>query len=187
MGRKSITTKRTCVRTLPDSLCLHIQRLEYDYAMDQRNKVKDYYSFPKTLDMYPYTEEALEKADQSALEAEEQLGSKGTNNTSGPQRPGTPGNILNHHRHASRKSIRNLNNNGEPGDGEGCENAEDNEKLEYRLSGVIVHSGTAFAGIITHSFAIVTRRPENSSVTTMISGRGVATTILLSSLTIRVA
>ena len=158
-GKKVDATKRTCVRTLPDSLCLHIQRLEYDYAMDQRNKVKDYYSFPKTLDMYPYTEEALEKADQSALEAEEQLGSKGTNNAGGPQRPGTPGNILNHHRHASRKSMRNLNNNGEPGDGEGCENAEDNEKLEYRLSGVIVHSGTAFAG---HYYSFIRDRDEKT-------------------------
>ena len=158
-GKKVDATKRTCVRTLPDSLCLHIQRLEYDYAMDQRNKVKDYYSFPKTLDMYPYTEEALEKADQSALEAEEQLRSKGTNNAGGPQRPGTPGNILNHHRHASRKSMRNLNNNGEPGDGEGCENAEDNDKLEYRLSGVIVHSGTAFAG---HYYSFIRDRDEKT-------------------------
>ena len=158
-GKKVNATKRTCVRTLPDSLCLHIQRLEYDYAMDQRNKVKDYYSFPKTLDMYPYTEEALEKADQSALEAEEQLRSKGTNNAGGPQRPGTPGNILNHHRHASRKSMRNLNNNGEPGDGEGCENAEDNDKLEYRLSGVIVHSGTAFAG---HYYSFIRDRDEKT-------------------------
>ena len=161
-GKKVDATKRTCVRTLPDSLCLHIQRLEYDYAMDQRNKVKDYYSFPKTLDMYPYTETALEKADQAMLEAEELLVAGGTNNDGGPARPGTPGNLLNHHRHASRKSMRNLNthsNNGESGGGDGNENAEDDEKLEYRLSGVIVHSGTAFAG---HYYSFIRDRDEKT-------------------------
>ena len=55
--------------------------------------------------------------------------------------------------------MRNLNNNGEPGDGEGCENAEDNEKLEYRLSGVIVHSGTAFAG---HYYSFIRDRDEKT-------------------------
>ena len=160
--KKVDATKRTCVRTLPDSLCLHIQRLEYDYAMDQRNKVKDYYSFPKTLDMYPYTEEALEKADQAALEAEEELGAGGTNDDGGPARPGTPGNLLNHHRHTSRKSMRNLNNNKQNGEldgGDGNENTEDDEKLEYRLSGVIVHSGTAFAG---HYYSFIRDRDEKT-------------------------
>ena len=112
--------------------------------------------------MYPYTEEALEKADQAALEAEEELGAGGTNDDGGPARPGTPGNLLNHHRHTSRKSMRNLNNNKQNGEldgGDGNENTEDDEKLEYRLSGVIVHSGTAFAG---HYYSFIRDRDEKT-------------------------
>ena len=100
--------KRACFRgaELPNTLCVHLKRFEFDYETMQRLKIKSRFEFPMELDMTPFTVEALE-------------------------------------RDASR-------------DDDGS--APDEHPLEptpYRLVGVVVHSGTAFAG---HYYSYIRER-----------------------------
>jgi ubiquitin C-terminal hydrolase len=49
------TTKRTSLRTLPSHLIVHLKRFEFDFETMQQIKINQRYSFPLTLDLYPYT------------------------------------------------------------------------------------------------------------------------------------
>ena len=107
-GCKRDAVKRACFRgaELPNTLCVHLKRFEFDYETMQRLKIKSRFEFPMELDMTPFTVEALE-------------------------------------RDASR-------------DDDGS--APDEHPLEptpYRLVGVVVHSGTAFAG---HYYSYIRER-----------------------------
>ena len=107
-GCKRDAVKRACFRgaELPNTLCVHLKRFEFDYETMQRLKIKSRFEFPMELDMTPFTVEALE-------------------------------------RDASR-------------DDDGS--APDENPLEptlYRLVGVVVHSGTAFAG---HYYSYIRER-----------------------------
>ena len=63
-GAKRDAVKRSCFRgdALPDTLCVHLKRFEFDYEAMQRHKIKSRFEFPETLDM-ALTVEALEKLD----------------------------------------------------------------------------------------------------------------------------
>ncbi|EHK18749.1 uncharacterized protein TRIVIDRAFT_44321 [Trichoderma virens Gv29-8] len=47
--------KRACLKEVPDNLIFHLKRFEFNLRTQQRNKVNDYFSFPPTIDMRPYT------------------------------------------------------------------------------------------------------------------------------------
>lgn len=47
--------KRACVFKLPQTLILHLRRLEFDLETWERFKVNDRYEFPEELDMKPFT------------------------------------------------------------------------------------------------------------------------------------
>ena len=100
-GAKRDAVKRSCfrARALPATLCVHLKRFEFDYETMQRHKIKSRFEFPETLDMAPYTVEALES--------------------------------------------------------NSADEATTREKIEYRLAGVVVHSGTAFAG---HYYSYIRER-----------------------------
>ena len=106
-GCKRDAVKRACFRgeKLPNTLCVHLKRFEFDYQTMLRMKIKSRFEFPMELDMTPYTVEALER------EA-----------------------------------------NARRGDGG---DAEPLPARRYALVGVVVHSGTAFAG---HYYSYIRER-----------------------------
>ncbi|KAI0480668.1 ubiquitin carboxyl-terminal hydrolase [Xylariaceae sp. FL0804] len=51
--------KRACLKDIPDSLIFHLKRFDFNLRTLQRNKINDYFPFPTTIDMQPYTIEHL--------------------------------------------------------------------------------------------------------------------------------
>ncbi|KAL7788281.1 hypothetical protein V8C37DRAFT_388563 [Trichoderma ceciliae] len=47
--------KRACLRDVPDNLIFHLKRFDFNLRSLQRSKINDYFSFPSTIDMRPYT------------------------------------------------------------------------------------------------------------------------------------
>ena len=58
-GQKVEATRRCEIRTLPNTLIIHLKRFEFDLETMNRKKVNDYISFPFELNMFPYTEEGI--------------------------------------------------------------------------------------------------------------------------------
>ena len=51
--------KRTCVDRLPPVLILHLKRFEFDFEAMKKVKLDDNFEFPQTINMRPYTVDAL--------------------------------------------------------------------------------------------------------------------------------
>ncbi|KAL7948270.1 hypothetical protein V8C42DRAFT_313966 [Trichoderma barbatum] len=51
--------KRACLKDVPDNLIFHLKRFDFNLRSQQRSKVNDYFSFPSTIDMRPYTVDYL--------------------------------------------------------------------------------------------------------------------------------
>ncbi|RHY33510.1 hypothetical protein DYB32_001570 [Aphanomyces invadans] len=66
--QKVRATKRVCLKTLPDTLVVHLKRFEFDYDTMEKVKLNDYVEFPTQLNMAPYTAESLQRG-HSADEA----------------------------------------------------------------------------------------------------------------------
>ncbi|RYG42472.1 hypothetical protein EON68_01760, partial [archaeon] len=49
------TTRRVSLRQLGDHLMVHLNRFEFDYDSMQQAKLNDHFSFPRHLNMWPYT------------------------------------------------------------------------------------------------------------------------------------
>lgn len=47
--------KRTCIKTLPHTLVIHLKRFELDYETMETFKIQERFEFPLTLDMFPFT------------------------------------------------------------------------------------------------------------------------------------
>ena len=50
---------RTCLKDVPDNLIFHLKRFEFDLVDFSRKKIYDYFAFPETLDISPYTADHL--------------------------------------------------------------------------------------------------------------------------------
>jgi ubiquitin carboxyl-terminal hydrolase 34 len=57
--------KRSCLKDVPDHLIFHLKRFDYDLRNFMRRKINDHFAFPHTIDMRPYTQEALNKKDKA--------------------------------------------------------------------------------------------------------------------------
>jgi ubiquitin carboxyl-terminal hydrolase 34 len=110
--------KRTCIKTLPNVLLLHLKRFDFDFDTMRNEKVNDYCEFPLFLDMEPYTREGLAKREREKKEKsneakerkdeDEEEGTKDSDSTDLPLFP--------------------------------------REYYEYELRGVLVHRGVADSG-----------------------------------------
>ncbi|GMH39310.1 hypothetical protein BSKO_07208 [Bryopsis sp. KO-2023] len=58
-GKKVPALKRTCIKTLPKTLVIHLKRFELDYETMETFKIQERFEFPLTLDMFPYTSSFL--------------------------------------------------------------------------------------------------------------------------------
>ncbi|TEA16209.1 Ubiquitin carboxyl-terminal hydrolase 34 [Colletotrichum sidae] len=47
--------KRACLKDIPDNLIFHLKRFDFNLRTLMRSKINDYFSFPKKIDMRPYT------------------------------------------------------------------------------------------------------------------------------------
>ena len=57
--RKIKVMKRSCIKSLPNTLVITLKRFEFDYTAYQRVKINDYFEFPLVLDMHPWTSDYL--------------------------------------------------------------------------------------------------------------------------------
>lgn len=67
-NQKRDTLKRSCIKTLPNTLILNLKRFEFNYDEMKKVKLNDYFEFPMKLNMEAYTTVALARSD--ALEAQ---------------------------------------------------------------------------------------------------------------------
>ncbi|RHY53356.1 hypothetical protein DYB34_004091 [Aphanomyces astaci] len=54
-------TKRVCIKTLPETLVVHLKRFEFDYDTMEKVKLNDFVEFPTQLNMAPFTAEGLQR------------------------------------------------------------------------------------------------------------------------------
>jgi hypothetical protein len=52
-------TKRQCIGSLSESVIFHLKRFELNFDTFLREKVNDEFTFPNTIDLYPYSREGL--------------------------------------------------------------------------------------------------------------------------------
>ncbi|KAK3504714.1 hypothetical protein B0T13DRAFT_14009 [Neurospora crassa] len=60
--------KRACLKDIPDNLIFHLKRFDFNLRTLQRSKINDFFSFPDTIDMRPYTMEHLKNPDEDQQE-----------------------------------------------------------------------------------------------------------------------
>ena len=63
-NEKRTTLKRLCIKTLPQTLVIHLKRFDYDWERNKAFKFDNYFSFPSQLDMLPYTQVGVEGTDK---------------------------------------------------------------------------------------------------------------------------
>ena len=64
--KKVDTLKRTCIKELPRYQLITLKRFEFDFDRMVRVKVNDLCEFPLDLDMFPYTQEGLQRKEHAA-------------------------------------------------------------------------------------------------------------------------
>lgn len=125
-GLKVDALKRVCVKSLPHTLVVHLKRFDFDYETMQRLKLKDRFEFPTHIDMKPYTVEGL------ALQE--------TRNHVSCSPTGLSNNSSD--MNSKQETVSNM--------------VKPDPYYHYDLVGVVVHSGTAFAG---HYYSYIKQRP----------------------------
>ena len=63
-NEKRNTIKRMCIRTLPQTLVIQLKRFHYDWETSRAVKFDDFFKFPWTLEMGPYTAEGIRRAER---------------------------------------------------------------------------------------------------------------------------
>lgn len=61
--KKIRTKKRCCIKKLPNVLILVLKRFEFNFDTMTKIKVNDYCEFPNSIDMEPYCQQSLARAD----------------------------------------------------------------------------------------------------------------------------
>ena len=59
---------RTCLKDIPDHLMLALKRFSFDHETYSRYKINDYFAFPMSIDMTPYTFDRLAHPEKSLPE-----------------------------------------------------------------------------------------------------------------------
>jgi len=130
--KKVRALRRQSIKKLPRHLVLALRRFEFDYETMLKVKVNDAFEFPMELDMEPYTQEYLIKKERE----DKIIDDKNKNDEEN-----TDKDILNLKK---TNSVSSVNKN--------------NDLFKYKLTGVIIHTGTADSG---HYYSIVKDKKEN--------------------------
>ena len=111
-------------RTLPQTLVIQLKRFHYDWETNRALKFDDFFQFPWTIDMGPYTTEGIQRAESDPISAAAAV-SENANSASGHDTPLA-------YRKVSFSSSFSRNN--------------PDLHYPYELVGIVVHSGQANAG-----------------------------------------
>src|SRR4051812_3837312 len=111
-NKKVNTLRRVCLKKLPNHLICVLKRFEFDYDTMQKQKVNDLCEFPMRLNVEPYTQQGLRKAE------------KAKKNESG-----------------EKKEELEVETEEYPSD-----------YFEYKLTGVVIHIGSADSG---HYYSLI--------------------------------
>ena len=155
-GAKRNTIKRMCIRSLPQTLVIQLKRFHYDWETNRAVKFDDFFKFPWTLEMGPYTAEGIRRAEQQGerMEHHKSSSSKDANcNGSGEGKSEFSGKKAPRKLSFSKTLVK--------------DHAETNHP--YELVGIVVHSGQANAG---HYYSYIKERHINglsSHLTTKVS------------------
>lgn len=66
-NKKVDLTKKTCLKSLPNTLIVHLNRIVFDMETLDNVKVNDRLEFPTALNLRPYMLDEVNKADDQAL------------------------------------------------------------------------------------------------------------------------
>ncbi|EIE24996.1 hypothetical protein COCSUDRAFT_46553 [Coccomyxa subellipsoidea C-169] len=133
-GKKVDAVKRNCIKVLPHTLVIHLKRFEFDYETMTRWKIKDRFEFPQELDMYKYTVDGLAARE----EADAAASSEAATTSLAAADDGVAAAAASSEGHESAMSTA-----AEPSTPKEPPNAK---QYQYTLKGIVVHSGSAFAG-----------------------------------------
>ena len=121
--------KRACLKKLPNQLIMVLKRFEFDYDSMTKVKVNDYCEFPTKINLEPYTQQGLRKAEKHKKEE------KNTEKT------------------------ENEDVHQDVNQGTNDEKSNEKEYLEsyfeYKLAGVVIHLGVADSG---HYYSLIQDR-----------------------------
>jgi len=66
-GRKVDATKRYSIKSLSNMLTFSLKRFDYDVNVQRKIKINDYFSFPHSIDMRPWSQEGLHSNTDEAV------------------------------------------------------------------------------------------------------------------------
>mmetsp|Transcript_12467 Transcript_12467/g.20271 ORF Transcript_12467/g.20271 Transcript_12467/m.20271 type:complete len:3278 (-) Transcript_12467:248-10081(-) len=121
-SEKRDAVKRACIKTLPNTLILHLKRFEFDLDSMKKIKVTENCEFPMMLNMEAYTKEGITRREVGVEMAAAK--SKG-----------------------DEEGVRNAQSRMPP--------LREQWYYEYRLVGILVHTGTADSG---HYYSFIQER-----------------------------
>lgn len=139
---KKAAIRRTCIGPLPNMLILHLKRFDFDYTICETVKLNNRCSFPMNLNVKPYTKTGIEEQEASIPTAEDVSGQDEEASTSQNVRMSedfandTTTSPPSSNRRGSRSSVADV---------KGISSQMD-PNFEYRLKGILVHSGVAQGG-----------------------------------------
>lgn len=146
---KKAAVRRTCFGTLPNLLILHLKRFDLDYTTFETVKLNNRCAFPMNLMMKPYTKAGIEEQEASKVPDEvvrdedmESDASSGSDefmtevNGEDVPRPASP---------VSSTTSSNPASASQPSVDDAKDTSSD-PNYEYRLKGILVHSGVAQGG-----------------------------------------
>ena len=115
-NKKVNTLKRACLKKLPNQLIMVLKRFEFDYDTMTKVKINDHCEFPTKLNLEPYTQQGLRKAEKQKKEEKKM------------EKPKNEGDNQNANDHQ-------LNEKEYP-----------ESYFEYKLAGIVIHLGIADSG-----------------------------------------
>ncbi|KAL6068267.1 USP domain-containing protein, variant 2 [Balamuthia mandrillaris] len=172
-GKHVDTLKRSCIKTLPNTLILHLKRFEFDFDTMVKMKLNQHCEFPFKLNMLPYTREGLaaaeEEEEQKRRTRQQQQQKKiGKREDGDDEDDDSCVSVASNN--SSEAESNNSSNNNDDKDGESSSSLpplthelpplRPHEYYEYELVGILVHRGVADSG---HYYSFIKERTGDST------------------------
>jgi hypothetical protein len=162
-NKKVDTVRRTVIKKLPPTLCVVLKRFELDFTTWQPVKVNDRVEFPKLINMKGYTEEALTSEAQlkmaAAVKAENDkpAPAKAAEGKAAAAAPteGKANDTTTTTAAVPTEGKKTAAEEVVEAEEEGVLVSHPDEYYQYKLKGIVVHTGTAHGG---HYYSFIQER-----------------------------